>query len=105
MSVNSTAAYAALRGCNPELTTQSCSQEQAAIVVLNFENSPQTLFVQLPKGLRAQVSEDLLTGEDGPATLNADSAPYFQVTLPPLGFGLYSVQVGGEPELTPVLQI
>jgi len=96
---NSTSAYAAVRGCKPG----SCGQEQAALVVLNFQNSPQTLEVRFPQfALQAQVSGDLLTDKDGPSIIQEDDL-HMSVTLPPLGFGLYSIQMSEEP--TAVLQI
>lgn len=94
LSVNSTGAYAALRGC--EIDAGKCNQQQTAVVVLNFQNSPQTLQVDLQQfGQVPRVLTSLLTNEDvSSAIVSRDGVVgHILVTLPALGFGLYSLKM------------
>merc|ERR1711865_219512 len=95
LQVNSTGAYAALRGSS----CIGCNPESAALVVLNFKNSPQILKVELPLEADTGDSTDLLTSKVGPSIVRPKFHPYFEVTLPALGFGLFSISVGGEQHL------
>jgi len=90
LSVDSTGAYAALRGC--EIVDGKCEQQEAAVVVLNFQNSPLTITVGLHIfGLLPQASTNLLTGEDFSSAIVSPGV--LHVELPALGFGLYSLQM------------